>query len=97
MCLAVPGQVIAVRDNESSPETGSIGTVDFQGSRLDVSLMLTPEARTGDWVLVHAGFALQVLDEAEARETWKYLATEDVEEIQAASNATMAGTAGQNP
>ncbi len=35
--------------------------------------MLTPEARAGDWVLVHAGFALQVLDEADALETWKYL------------------------
>jgi len=40
---------------------------------LAVSLAMTPQAGAGDWVLVHAGFALTVLDEAEARETWEYL------------------------
>jgi hydrogenase expression/formation protein HypC len=47
--------------------------VDFQGSRAEVSLALVPEASAGDWVLVHAGFAISVLNEAEARETWQYL------------------------
>ena len=47
--------------------------MDFQGSRLEVSLAFTPEAKPGDWVLVHAGFALNLLDEDEARETWAYL------------------------
>ena len=83
MCLAVPGQVIATRGSDTNADTDRVGTVDFQGSRLEVSLMLTPEARTGDWVLVHAGFALHVLDEEEARETWKYLVPEDVDELHA--------------
>ncbi len=66
MCLAVPGQIIEKRETDA--------TVDFQGSRVDISLMLTPEAKAGDWVLVHAGFAISLLDEDEARETWSYLA-----------------------
>ena len=40
---------------------------------------MTPQARAGDWVLVHAGFALTVLDEAEARETWEYLSSAGIE------------------
>lgn len=65
MCLAVPGRIIEKRDTEA--------TVDFQGSRVDVSLMLVPEASVGDWVLVHAGFAISQLDETDALETWSYL------------------------
>lgn len=73
MCLAVPGKIIAARRSEDDPITGSVGTVDFQGSQVEVSLAMTPEADVGDWVLVHAGFALTVIDEADARETWEYL------------------------
>jgi hydrogenase expression/formation protein HypC len=65
MCLAVPGQIIDAREMEA--------TVDLQGNRLTVSTVLVPEAGVGDWVLVHAGFAITQLDEAEARETWDYL------------------------
>jgi len=72
MCLAVPGKIIDIQ-NKPDAMIGAQATVDFQGSRLDVSLAMTPEAKTGDWVLVHAGFALNVLDEAEALETWDYL------------------------
>jgi len=71
MCLAVPGKIIAVQQGDGELER--IGTVDFQGSRMDVSLAMTPDAGQGDWILVHAGFALNTLDEAEALETWKYL------------------------
>ena len=73
MCLAVPGKVVAIRETDAEDVTGKTGTVDFQGSRLEVGLVFVPEAREGDWVLVHAGFALAVLDEQEARETWQYL------------------------
>jgi len=73
MCLAVPGRIAAVRDDPDEPVVGRSATVDFQGSRVDVSLAMTPEATEGDWVLVHAGFALTVLDEAEARRTWDAL------------------------
>ncbi len=65
MCLAVPGKIIEVRDH--------LARVDFQGNEMEISLMLTPEAEPGGWVLVHAGFAIASIDEAEALETWDYL------------------------
>jgi hydrogenase expression/formation protein HypC len=71
MCLAVPGKVVEVRS--ASEAAGPIGVVDFQGTRMEVGLAFVPEAGAGDWVLVHAGFALNVLDEQEAMETWRYL------------------------
>ena len=73
MCLAVPGKVIEIVRDSDDPVTGVIGTVDFQGSRLEVSLAMPPGGAVGDWVLVHAGYALSVLDEKEARETWEYI------------------------
>jgi hydrogenase expression/formation protein HypC len=80
MCLAVPGKLIDVREMRPD-EIAPVGTADFQGSRVEVSLAFTPTARTGDWLLVHAGFALRVLDHQEAAQTWEYLQPEDVEEI----------------
>jgi hydrogenase expression/formation protein HypC len=65
MCLAVPGRIIECRDDEI--------TVDMQGNRVRASRLLTPEAGVGDWVLVHAGFAISQLDEADALQTWDYL------------------------
>lgn len=65
MCLAVPGQIIELRDGEA--------VVDFQGSQMTVSTIMTPEVKLNGWVLVHAGFAISVLEEEEARETWSYL------------------------
>ena len=73
MCVAVPGKLISVTDGFAPGAVDRMGTVDFQGSRVDVGLAFVPEAGVGDWVLVHAGFALSVLDEAEARQTWDYL------------------------
>ncbi len=65
MCLAVPGKIIELN--------GQDAVVDLQGNRLEVSTVLTPETGVGDWVLIHAGFAITQLDEAEAKETWDYL------------------------
>ena len=45
----------------------------LEGSRSEVVLSLVPDAKVGDWVLVHAGHAIAVLDEAEARETYELL------------------------
>ena len=73
MCLAVPGKIMDVTETGDDPVMGRVATVDMQGSRLEASLAMTPEAGEGDWVLVHAGFALTVLDEAEALETWETL------------------------
>ncbi|MEI7835248.1 MAG: HypC/HybG/HupF family hydrogenase formation chaperone [Planctomycetota bacterium] len=53
--------------------TGDRGIVALDGNRANVSLVLVPEARQGDWVLVHAGYAITVLDEAEAKVTYDLL------------------------
>lgn len=65
MCLAVPAKVLEC--------SGDDAVVDLQGNTLRISRVLTPEAGVGDWVLVHAGFAITRLDEAEAAQTWDYL------------------------
>ena len=71
MCLAVPGKIISVEIFDDS--TLSRAVVDFQGSRVEASLAVTPEAVVGDWVLVHAGFTLTIMTEKEATETWETL------------------------
>jgi hydrogenase expression/formation protein HypC len=65
MCLAIPGQIIELDGDEA--------LVDFKGNRMKVAVMLVPEASEQDWVLVHAGFAITLIDEEEARITWSYL------------------------
>ena len=72
MCLAVPGKILTITNDEADP-LGQLAAVDFQGSRVEVSLAMTPDAQVGDWILVHAGFAIARLEESEARETWEYL------------------------
>jgi hydrogenase expression/formation protein HypC len=66
MCLAVPGVVLEIVGDEPAFRRGS---VDFCGVRREVSLAFTPEAQLGDYVLVHAGFALTVIDAQEAEIT----------------------------
>ena len=63
MCVAVPGKITAISGNNAE--------VDFSGVKRAVSLDLVPAARKNDYVLVHAGFAIQVLSAAEAEETLK--------------------------
>lgn len=66
MCLAIPAQIETIREHDRA-------TVVLDGSRADVILTLVPEAKIGDWVLVHAGYAITVLDEADARATYELL------------------------
>lgn len=61
MCLAIPLKVISVQ--------GTMATVEMGGISREISLVLTPEAQAGHYVLVHTGFAISVLDETEAQET----------------------------
>lgn len=61
MCLAVPGKIIEIQD--------LLATVDISGVTRKVSLMLLPEAKVGEFVLIHAGFAVQAIDEEEVRKT----------------------------
>jgi hydrogenase expression/formation protein HypC len=70
MCLGIPGQIIDLVDDEND-----IAKVDVSGVRRNVSVALVrPEGiAPGDWVLIHVGFAMSKIDEAEARETMKAL------------------------
>jgi len=61
MCLAVPGQIVSKED--------AVGVVDIRGNRLRAGLALVPEAQVGDWVLIHAGFAITILTPQDAAET----------------------------
>jgi len=70
MCLAVPGKVICVEGTESLTRMGKI---DFGGVLKAVSLAYVPEASLGDYVIVHAGFALSRLDPEEAEKVFEYL------------------------
>ena len=65
MCLAVPVRVVSIEGNEAEVEIG--------GVRRRVSIVLTPEAGVGDYVLLHTGYAINVINEAEAQETLKIL------------------------
>lgn len=78
MCLAVPGQLREIID-DPDPALRS-GKVDFAGIRKEVCLAFTPEAKVGDYVLVHVGFALSIVDEAEAQRIFLDLAA--LEELQ---------------
>jgi hydrogenase expression/formation protein HypC len=62
VCLALPGQIVAVHDRGGVP----MAEVDFRGARQEVCLEYVPEAVPGDWVLAHLGVALQRLDEEAA-------------------------------
>jgi hydrogenase expression/formation protein HypC len=69
MCLALPLQI------ESIGEGGAVAALN--DSRTNVDLTMTPEAKVGDWILVHAGFAIAVLDAEQARQTFDVLRTDD--------------------
>lgn len=64
MCLAVPGQIISLSDD--TDPFARTGRINFSGIIKDISLAYVPEANINDYVIVHAGFALSVLDKAEA-------------------------------
>jgi hydrogenase expression/formation protein HypC len=65
MCLAIPAQIKSINGVEGLVEIGGVGRT--------ISLWLTPEARTGDYVYVHTGYAISVVDEAEALESLRLL------------------------
>ena len=70
MCLAIPGQLEKI--TEEAPLL-RVGEVNFGGIRKEVNLAYTPEAAVGDYVLVHVGFALSIIDDAEAKRMYEYL------------------------
>ena len=70
MCLAVPGEIIRI---EGEDPIYRLGQVSFSGVVKEVSLAYVPEARVGDYALVHAGFAISLLDPQQADQVWGYL------------------------
>jgi hydrogenase expression/formation protein HypC len=70
MCLAVPGKLLSVQGEDPLERSGRVS---FGGVIKEVSLACAPEARPGDYVLVHVGVAIGVVDAEEAEETFRYL------------------------
>ena len=60
MCLAIPGKIISIKYN--------VADVDFGGIRRKVGIDLLPDVKIGDYIIVHAGFAIQILDADDAKE-----------------------------
>ncbi|MFC2133585.1 HypC/HybG/HupF family hydrogenase formation chaperone [Bacteroidota bacterium] len=77
MCLGIPGKIV-----EKYEENGmQMGVVDFGGAKNKICLEYIPEAKIGDYTIVHVGFGISILNEAEAQETIGY-----IEEIKKISN-----------
>ena len=70
MCLAIPGNIVSLTGDD---EFTRMGRVNFGGIVKEVSLAYVPEAQVGDYVIVHAGFAINILDEKEANQVFEYL------------------------
>jgi hydrogenase expression/formation protein HypC len=70
MCLAVPGKIVSI---EGSDPVLRSGRVNFGGIVKEVNLGYTPEAKVGDYVIVHVGFAISTVDEEEAQRVFDYL------------------------
>lgn len=70
MCLAVPGKILSIAGDDPMQRTARVS---FGGIVKEVSLAYVPEAKVDDYVIVHVGFAISTLDEAEANRTFEYL------------------------
>ncbi len=70
MCLAIPGRILSMAGDDPLMR---VGRVDFGGLVKEINLAYVPEAALGDYVLVHVGFAISVIDEAEAARIFDYL------------------------
>lgn len=71
MCLAIPGKLIEI--SAQLDDIFRIGKVSFGGIKKDVNLTMVPEAKVGDYVLVHVGAAISIVDEDEAQKTFDLL------------------------
>jgi len=69
MCLAIPARIVELK--------GDNAVVDAMGNRWKAKTTLLPEAKLGDLVLMHAGFAISLIDEEEAQKTWELIAQID--------------------
>lgn len=71
MCLAIPGKVVEI--TAQLDDTFRYASVSFGGIKKQVNLAMLPEARPGDYVLVHVGVAISIVDEQEAQKTFEYI------------------------
>lgn len=80
MCLAIPGKLTSI--SGQLDETFRVGKVSFSGVMKEVNLSMVPQAKIGDYVLVHVGVAISIVDEEEALKTFEYLRkTGDLEDL----------------
>ena len=93
MCLGVPGKIVHI---DEAAAGFPMARVSFAGVMTEVCLAYTPEARVGDYVVVHVGFALSRLDEAEAEQIFRYL--EELDELsKSAASQAPAASSGEEP
>ena len=78
MCLAIPARIVELDKD--------LAVVDAMGNRFKAKTTLLPDAKKGDLVLVHAGFAISLVDEEEAKQTWDII--EQINELQDQSDPT---------
>ena len=72
MCLAIPGKIISIV-NDGIDDVFRTGDVSFNGNLVEVNLSMVPEAKVGDYVLVHVGTAISVIEEEEAQKTFQFI------------------------
>ena len=70
MCLAIPGELLDIKGDDPIFRSGRVS---FGGTVRNVNLAYVPEAKVGDYVLVHVGFAINIIDETEAEKVFEYL------------------------
>lgn len=75
MCLAIPGKILSISGDDSLSRSARVS---FGGTVKEIHLAYTPQAKVGDYVIVHVGFALSIVDEAEAKQVF-----EDLEQMAA--------------
>ena len=82
MCLGIPARVVQIDES-------NMGKVDYLGTKVKTNFELLENLKVGDWVIVHAGFAISKLNEEEARETFSIL--KEMAEIEAPTNKNLEG------
>ena len=91
MCLAIPGKITSISGDDHDP-LSRMGRIDFGGVLKEACLAYVPEAKPGDYVIVHVGFAISVLDESEAKKVFEYLREmEDLSELEPRAGEKISG------
>ena len=96
MCLAIPGQIVEIQGGDDPMQR--TGRVKFGGIVKEVNLAYTPQATVDDYVLVHVGFSLSIVDEDEAKKVFEYLdEMQELDELDERKELEEAGSRGEPP